>query len=130
VIDELVKQYNCLLKLVVESYDHDKESDNFFRIFNACFELADFIVQVQSDNYVDEYELETKSSFYVLKSISDLIDKSKDEWLVKTLRYSAQHGGRLRGSFNLIDDFLETEEGTFEMLKSPTFVKNLSLLRS
>lgn len=129
-IDELVAQYNSLLKLVVENYDHDKESDNFFRIFNACFELADFIVQVQSDNYVDEYELEIKSSFYVLKSISDLIDNSKDEWLVKTLRHSAQHGGRLRGSFNLIDDFLDTEQGTFEILKSPTFVKNLSLLRS
>ena len=129
-IDELVAQYNSLLKLVFESYDYDKESDNFFRIFNACFELADFIVKVQSDNYVDEYELEIKSSFYVLKSISDLIDQSNDEELVKTLRYSAQTGGRLRGSFNLIDNFLETEEGTFEMLKSPTFAKNLSLLRS
>ena len=129
-IEILTKKLNELLKDVLDNHTYDIQSEEYNKIFNACFELADFIVVAQKDEYVDFYERKNLSAVFVLRAISDLIDTGKYEYEIDCVRHAAFVGGRLRESLTLIDDFFKSKEGTMEILKSTSFIDNISLIKS
>jgi hypothetical protein len=94
------------------------------------FELADFIVFAQKDEYVDFYETKKLSAVFVLRAISDLIDTEKYEYEIDCFHHAAGVGGKLRESLTLIDDFFKSKKGTMEILKSTSFIDNISLIKS
>ena len=129
-IEILTKKLNELLKDVLDNHTYDIQSEEYNKIFNACFELADFIVVAQKDEYVDFYERKNLSAVFVLRAISDLIDTGKYEYEIDCVRNAAGVGGRLRESLTLIDEFFKSKEGTMEILKSTSFIDNISLIKS
>lgn len=129
-IEILTKKLNELLKDALDNHTSDIQTEEYNKIFNACFELADFIVVAQKGEYVDFYETKNLSAVFVLRAISDLIDTGKYEYEIDCVRHAAGVGGRLRESLTLIDDFFKSKEGTMEILKSTSFIDNISLIKS
>ena len=129
-IEILTKKLNEILKDVLDNHTSDIQTEEYNKIFNACFELADFIVVAQKGEYVDFYETKNLSAVFVLQAISDLIDTGKYEYEIDCVRHAAAVGGRLRESLTLIDDFFKNKEGTIEILKSTSFIDNISLIKS
>ena len=126
----LTTKLNEILKNVLDNYISDIQPEEYNKIFNACFELADFIVVAQKREYVEFYEVKKISAEFVLRAMSELIDTEKHEYEIDCIRHAASVGGRLRESLTLIDGFFESAEGTIEILKSTSFVKNIALIKS
>lgn len=129
-IEILTKKLNEILKDVLDNHTSDIQTEEYNKIFNACFELADFIVVAQKGEYVDFYKTKKLSAVFVLRAISDLIDTGKYEYEIDCVRHAACVGGRLRESLTLIDDFFKSKEGTMEILKSTSFINNISIIKS
>ena len=129
-IEILTKKLNEILKDVLDNHTSDIQTEEYNKIFNACFELSDFIVVAEKGEYVDFYETKNLSAVFVLRAISDLIDTGNYEYEIDCVRHAAAVGGRLRESLTLIDDFFKSKEGTIEILKSTSFIDNISLIKS
>ena len=129
-VEILTKKLNEILKDVLDNHTSDIQTEEYNKIFNACFELSDFIVVAEKGEYVDFYETKNLSAVFVLRAISDLIDTGKYEYEIDCVRHAAAVGGRLRESLTLIDDFFKSKEGTIEILKSTSFIDNISLIKS
>lgn len=129
-LEILTKKHNEILKDVFDNYTSDIESADYNKIFNACFELADFIVVAERGTYIDFYETKNLSAVFVLRAISDLIDTGNYKYEINCVRYASSLGGRLRESLTLIDDFFKSKEGMLEILKSTTFIDNIELIKS
>ena len=129
-VEIMKSKHNEILKAVLDNYSSEFEPEKYNKIFNACFELADFIVTVEKDEYVDFYEGKNLSAVFVLRAISDLIDSGNYHDEIDCVRDAASLGGRLRESLTLIDDFLQSEEGFIETLKSTSFVINIALIKN
>lgn len=125
----LTNHLNEILKNVLDNHTSDIQSEEYNKVFNACFELADFIVVQQKDEYVSFYETKTLSAVFVLRAISDLIDTGKYEYEIDCVKNASMTGGRLRESLLLIDKFFKTKEGTMDILKSTSFVDNIALMK-
>jgi len=129
-VEILTKKHNEILKEVLENFTSDIKSEEYNKIFNACFELADYIVVTQKDEYLDIYETKNLSAVFVLRAISDLIDTGKYAYEIDCVRHAALVGGRLRESLKIIDDFFKSKEGTMEILKSTSFIDNIALIKN
>jgi hypothetical protein len=129
-LEILTKKHNEILKDVLDNYTSDIESEEYNKIFNACFELADFIVVAEKGTYIDFYETKNLSAVFVLRAISELIDTGNYEYEIDCVRHASSLGGRLRESLMLIDDFFKGKEGMFEILKSTSFFDNVVLIKN
>lgn len=129
-LEILTKKHNEILKDVLDNYTSDIDSEEYNKIFNACFELADFIVVAEKGTYIDFYETKNLSAVFVLRAISELIDTDNYEYEIDCLRHASSLGGRLRESLTLIDDFFKRKEGMLEILKSTNFIDNIELIKS
>ncbi len=129
-LEILTKKHNEILKDVFDNYTTEIESEEYNKIFNACFELADFIVVAEKGTYIDFFETKNLSAVFVLRAISELIDTGNYEYEIDCVRHASSLGGRLRESLTLIDDFFKRKEGMLEILKSTTFIDNIELIRN
>ena len=67
------------------SYLPTIEAAQYNRVFDACFNLAEFICVAESTSelYLNQDQIEIRSAQYVLQSISDLMDEKKDVESIK-----------------------------------------------
>jgi hypothetical protein len=128
-IESLTTHHNAILKSVFENYTSDVESHEVNKIFNACFELADFIVAGQSEEHLSFHEVKNHSAVFFLKAVSNLMDTFNDDCGVDWIRLPASTGGRLRESLELIDAYFSSKQGAIEILKSTKFIDNVNMIR-
>lgn len=128
-IQALISHHNAILKSVFENYTSDVDSHEVNKIFNACFELADFIVVAQSDEYLGFQEVKNHSAVFFLRAVGDLIDAANDDGGIDWIRQPANTGGRLRESLQLIDAYFSSKQGAIEILKSTRLIDNVNMIR-
>jgi len=129
-VEILNEKLNDILKTVLDNYSSDIQTEEYNKIFNACFELADFIVVAEKNEYVDFYETKNLSAIHVLRAISELINTGNYEFEIDCIRHASSIGGRLRESLTLIGDYFKSKEGMVEILKSTSFLDNVDLIRN
>ncbi len=130
-IVEILKEKNKeLIKTVLENYTSDIQSEEYNKLINSIFSLADFIVANKNGEYVDFHEVKKLSALYVLREIGEFVESGNYEYEMDFLRHCADIGGRLRESLNLADSFLNTKEGTMEILKNGSLMSGINFLKS
>jgi hypothetical protein len=108
------------------------------RIFDACFNLAEFICEAESTSelYLNEDELEFQSALYVLQSVSDLMDEKYDvesieyQSIVQLIRYVLTEDGRLRNAMKVMDDYFKnSRQGIFDEWSEKSIYTNFMKLK-
>jgi hypothetical protein len=126
-LDCVKQQHVELLKQILLSYTCEIDPEQYNRLFNACFELADFIVIADSQQNLNENEIEKYSARYVMQAICDWLDKQEKEscayqTAVMLIQHAVKEQGRLQQATDLTSEYLESKEGILELMSESTFV--------
>jgi len=125
--DCVKQQHVDLLKLILLSYTCEIDSEQYNRLFSACFELADFIVVADSQQNLNENEVEEYSARYMMQAICDWLDEQGKEacayqTAVMLIQHAVKVQGRLQQATELTSEYLESKEGILELMSESTFV--------
>ena len=126
-LDCVKQQHVELLKQILLSYTYEIDPEQYNRLFNACFELADFIVIADSQQNLNENEIEKYSARYVMQAICDWLDEQGKEscasqTAVMLIQHAVKEQGRLQQATELTSEYLESKEGILEIMTESTFV--------
>lgn len=110
-IELTTEKHDEILKGLLEHQTSDISSRELNTALDACFGLADFIVTLKSEEYLDYYETRRRSAAFVIAALDYLIETGSYEYEIDWIRYAASMGGRLRESLNFVDEFLKREGG-------------------
>mgnify|MGYP000656825636 CR=1 FL=1 len=133
-LDQVEQQYNYLLNTLIFSYSPVIEAAQYNRIFDACFNLAEFILIESNLDNDDDDLLEILSAHYVIETISDLMDEIDDvesiayQMIVLLIQHALTQEGRLKNGMELIDDYFKSKYGMFDVVKQDTFYTNFMIL--
>lgn len=136
-LDSVKQQYDDLLKTLMISHSLAISAEQYNKIFDACFNLADFICLTESTSelYLSENELELQSAQYVLQSISDLMDEIDDvesiayKSIVLLIQQATAENGRLNKAMETLTDFYASKYGTFELVSQKSIYTNFMKLK-
>jgi hypothetical protein len=137
-LDSVKQQHEDLLKTLMISYSPAIKAAQYNRIFDACFNLAEFICEAESTSelYLNEDELEFQSALYVLQSVSDLMDEKYDvesieyQSIVQLIRYVLTEDGRLRNAMKVMDDYFKnSRQGIFDEWSEKSIYTNFMKLK-
>lgn len=129
-LESVKERYKELLETIVTNYSVHYDSTQCHPLFEACFDLSDFICQAESEEYLNIHSLRTASALYVTKSISDLIDRleldAQDD--LDSVRDAALwQGTRMSEAFAITQNYFEND-GLLEILGSSRFYTNFKNL--
>lgn len=136
-LDNVKRQYDDLLNALMVSHSLAISAEQYNKIFDACFNLADFICLTESTSelYLSENELELQSAQYVLQSISDLMDEIDDvesiayKSIVLLIQQATAENGRLNKAMGILTDFYASKYGTFELVSQKSIYTNFMKLK-
>ena len=136
-LDTVKRQYDDLLNALMVSHSPVISAEQYNKIFDACFNLADFICLTESTRelYLNEDELEFQSAQYVFQSISDLMDAVDDvesiayKSIVLLIQQAKAEEGRLQNAMKVLTDFYASKYGTFELVSQKSIYTNLMKLK-
>jgi hypothetical protein len=136
-LDTVKRQYDDLLNTLMVSHSPAISTEQYNYIFDACFNLADFICLTESTRelYLNEDELEFQSAQYVLQSISDLMDAIDDaesiayQSIVLLIQQTKAEEGRLQNAMKVLTDFYASKYGTFELVSQKSIYTNFMKLK-
>ena len=131
-LDTVKRQYDDLLNTLMVSHSPAISAEQYNKIFDACFNLADFICLTESTRelYLNEDELEFQSAQYVFQSISDLMDAIDDaesiayQSIVLLIQQAKAEEGRLQNAMKVLTDFYASKYGTYELLVKKSIHSN------
>jgi hypothetical protein len=132
-LDTVKQQYDDLLNALMVSHSLAISAEQYNKIFDACFNLADFICVTESTRklYLNEDELEFQSAQYVLQSISDLMDAIDDaesiayQSIVLLIQQAKAEEGRLHNAMKVLTGFYATKYGMCDVLSQKPIYINL-----
>ena len=135
-LDTVKRQYDDLLNALMVSYSPVISAEQYNKIFDACFNLADFICLTESTRelYLNEDELEFQSAQYVLQSISDLMDAIDDvesiayQSIVLLIQQAKAEEGRLNKAMKVLTDFYASKYGLSDVLSQKPIYTNFMKL--
>lgn len=130
IIEILKEKISELLKVSLENYTSDIQTEEYNKLINACFSISDFIVANENGDYVDFHETKNLSAIFILRQIGELVDSGNFEYELDCFRHCADIGGRLREALIISDTFLTTKEGTMEILKNGPLMSAINFLKS
>ena len=136
-LDTVKQQYDDLLNALMVSHSPVISTEQYNKIFDACFNLADFICLTESTRelYLNEDELEFQSAQYVFQSISDLMDAIDDaesiayQSIVLLIQQTKAEEGRLQNAMKVLTDFYASKYGTFELVSQKSIYTNFMKLK-
>ena len=136
-LDTVKQQYESLLKALTVSYSPSINAEQYNSIFDACFNLADFICVTESTRelYLNEDEIESQSAQYVFESISDLMDEIDDiesiayQSLVLLIQQTIRQEGRLKKAMKVMNDHFITQHGMLDVLSDKPIYTNFRKLK-
>jgi len=129
-IELIERKHNEILRTILENHTSDIQTEEYNKLINACFYLADFIVKNKNGEYIDSYETKSQSAIYVLREISGLIDTKEFEYELDCFLHCANLGGRLREATLLFEEYLKTKHGLVEVISNTQFIDNVRSLTS
>jgi len=125
-LDELMRIHKEILKTMFDHNDFVTDSHHYLYLFDACFEIADVIVEMQnSEQQINDFSVKEKADLYTLREIHEMCKAQNRDDVINWVRSSA-YGGRLQSALNEISDYWKTPDGTMDTLKDPTFKLNLT----
>ena len=136
-LDNVKRQYDDLLNALMVSHSLAISAEQYNKIFDACFNLTDFICVTESTSeiYLSEDELELQSAQYVLQSISDLMDAIDDaesiayQSIVLLIQQAKAEEGRLQNAMKVLTGFYASKYGTFELVSQKPIYTNFMKLK-
>ena len=135
-LDTVKRQYDDLLNALMVSHSPVISTEQYNKIFDACFNLADFICLTESTRelYLNEDEIELQSAQYVLQSISDLMDAIDDaesiayQSIVLLIQQAKAEEGRLNKAMKVLTDFYASKYGLSDVLSQKPIYTNFMKL--
>jgi hypothetical protein len=136
-LDNVKRQYDDLLNALMVSHSLAISAEQYNKIFDACFNLTDFICVTESTSeiYLSEDELELQSAQYVLQSISDLMDEIDDvesiayKSIVLLIQQATAEEGRLNKAMETLTDFYASKYGLSDVLSQKPIYTNFMKLK-
>jgi hypothetical protein len=136
-LDNVKRQYDDLLNALMVSHSLAISAEQYNKIFDACFNLTDFICVTESTSeiYLSEDELEFQSAQYVLQSISDLMDAIDDaesiayQSIVLLIRQAKAEEGRLQNAMKVLTGFYASKYGLSDVLSQKPIYTNFMKLK-
>ena len=136
-LDTVKQQYDDLLNALMVSHSLAISAEQYNKIFDACFNLTDFICVTESTSeiYLSEDELEFQSAQYVLQSISDLMDAIDDaesiayQSIVLLIRQAKAEEGRLQNAMKVLTGFYASKYGLSDVLSQKPIYTNFMKLK-
>jgi uncharacterized protein YhaN len=136
-LDNVKRQYDDLLNALMVSHSLAISAEQYNKIFDACFNLTDFICVTESTSeiYLSEDELELQSAQYVLQSISDLMDAIDDaesiayQSIVLLIRQAKAEEGRLQNAMKVLTGFYASKYGLSDVLSQKPIYTNFMKLK-
>ncbi|MEN9897023.1 MAG: hypothetical protein RLZZ66_672 [Pseudomonadota bacterium] len=136
-LDSVKQQHEDLLKTLMISYLPTIEAAQYNRVFDACFNLAEFICVAEStsEQYLNDDQIEFQSAQYVLQSISDLMDEKKDvesieyQYIVQLIQYALTEEGRLKKAMKVMDDYFLSKYGMRDVISQTSIHTNFLKLK-
>ena len=136
-LDTVKRQYDDLLNALMVSHSPVISAEQYNKIFDACFNLADFICLTESTRelYLNEDEIELQSAQYVLQSISDLMDAIDDaesiayQSIVLLIQQAKAEEGRLQNAMKVLTGFYATKYGLSDVLSQKSIYTNFMKLK-
>jgi hypothetical protein len=136
-LDTVKQQYDDLLNALMVSHSLAISAEQYNKIFDACFNLADFICLTESTRklYLNEDELEFQSAQYVLQSISDLMDAIDDaesiayQSIVLLIQQAKAEEGRLQNAMKVLTGFYASKYGLSDVLSQKPIYTNFMKLK-
>ena len=136
-LDTVKRQYDDFLNTLMVSHSPVISTEQYNKIFDACFNLADFICLTESTRelYLNEDELEFQSAQYVLQSISDLMDAIDDvesiayKSIVLLIQQAKAEEGRLQNAMKVLTGFYATKYGLSDVLSQKPIYTNFMKLK-
>jgi hypothetical protein len=118
ILELLKDKISELLKLILENYTDEIQVEEYNKLINACFNISDFIVANENGNYIDFHEAKNLSAIFILRQIGEIVNSGNYEYELDCIKHCSGIGGRLREAITIADTFLNTKEGTIEILKN------------
>jgi uncharacterized protein YhaN len=136
-LDNVKRQYDDLLNALMVSHSLAISAEQYNKIFDACFNLTDFICVTESTSeiYLSEDELELQSAQYVLQSISDLMDAIDDaesiayQSIVLLIQQAKAEEGRLQNAMKVLTGFYASKYGLSDVLSQKPIYTNFMKLK-